>query len=71
MAARIRIGEPSRQPRRKHVTNYAQWRSQADLDAMMSDPAARSHMREAADIADSFEPISYDLRETHSGEGAA
>lgn len=55
---------------KRHVANYAQWRSQADLDAMMNDPAARSHMREAAGIAASFEPIYYDLRETHAGEGA-
>lgn len=50
---------------KRHVTNYAQWRSQEDLDAMMNDPAARSHMREAASIATSFDPIYYELRETH------
>jgi quinol monooxygenase YgiN len=55
---------------KRHVTNYAQWRSQADLAAMMRDPTAQSHMREAAGIADSFEPIYYDLRETHIAEGA-
>ena len=51
---------------RKHVANYAQWRSQADLDAMMQDPAAQGHMRKAAEIADAFDPIYYDLRESHS-----
>lgn len=51
---------------RKHVANYAQWRSQADLDAMMTDPAAQEHMRAAAAIADSFTPIYYELRETHA-----
>lgn len=50
---------------RKHVANYAQWRSQADLDAMMSDPEAQAHMREAGGLALSFDPIYYDLRETH------
>lgn len=50
---------------RRHVANYAQWRSQADLDAMMSDPAARAHMGEAAAVAESFEPIYYELRESH------
>ena len=55
---------------KRHVTNYAQWRSQADLDAMMSDPAAKSHMEEAAGIAESFEPIYYDLREAHTAEDA-
>ena len=49
----------------RRVANYAQWRSQADLDAMMNDPAARAHMGEAAAIADSFDPIYYELRPTH------
>ena len=49
---------------RKHVTNYAQWRSQADIDAMMADPDARAHMQRAADIATSFDPIYYELRDT-------
>jgi len=55
---------------RRHVANYAQWRSQADLDAMMSDPAARVHMKEAAGIATSFDPIYYALRERHAAAPA-
>ena len=55
---------------RRHVANYAQWRSQADLDAMMADPTARVHMMEAAEIATSFTPIYYELREVHSALGA-
>ncbi len=55
---------------RKHVANYAQWRSQADLDAMMNDPAAQAHMREAGSLAESFDPIYYDLRETHGAQTA-
>lgn len=51
---------------KKHVANYAQWRSQADLDAMMKNPDAQVHMRKAAEIADSFDPIYYELREVHS-----
>lgn len=54
----------------KRVANYAQWRSQADLDAMMQDPAARTHMRQAAEIAESFDPIYYELRESHSAPPA-
>ena len=50
----------------RHVTNYAQWRSREDLDAMMADPAARTHMQEAAGIATSFDPVYYELRETHA-----
>lgn len=52
---------------KKHVANYAQWRSQADIDAMMKDPAATKHMQEAAAVATSFEPIYYELREAHGG----
>jgi len=55
---------------RRHVANYAQWRSQSDLDAMMADPAAREHMKEAASIALSFEPIYYELRESHAAEAS-
>lgn len=47
---------------RRHVANYAQWRTQADLNAMMADPAAQEHMRKAADLATSFDPIYYELR---------
>lgn len=49
----------------RHVANYAEWRSQADIDAMMADPDARSHMKEASSIAESFKPIYYELRESH------
>lgn len=50
---------------RRHVANYEQWRSQADMDAMLADPASQAHTREAAAIATSFTPIVYDLREAH------
>ena len=50
----------------RHVANYAQWRSQADIDAMMATPEPRVHMRKAAEIATSFEPIYYDLKESHT-----
>ena len=53
---------------KRHVANYAQWRSQADLDAMMRDLTAQVHLREAAGIADSFEPIYYELRESHTAD---
>ncbi len=50
----------------RHIANYAQWRNQEDLDAMMADPAARDHMKHAASIAQSFDPIYYVLRESVS-----
>lgn len=55
---------------KRHVTNYAQWRSQEDLDSMMKDPAARDHMHAAAEIATSFDPVYYELRETYSAQTA-
>jgi quinol monooxygenase YgiN len=55
---------------KRHVANYAQWRSKDDLNAMMTDPAAQMHMHEASSIATSFSPIYYDLCETHSAETA-
>lgn len=51
---------------RKHVANYAQWRSKGDIEAMMNDPEARTHMRKAAEMAESFDSIYYELRESHS-----
>lgn len=56
---------------KRHVANYAQWRSQADMDAMLANPEAQVHMREAAAIATSFNPIVYDLREVHEAAEAA
>ena len=49
---------------RRHVTNYAQWRSQADIDRMMSNPDVRKHLQKADGLADRIEPISYELRGT-------
>ena len=33
---------------------------------MMNDPDAQMHMRKAAEIAESFDPIYYELVESHS-----
>lgn len=51
---------------RFYIANYAQWRSQEDMSAMLADPASQVHLREAAAVAQSFSPIVYDLRETHA-----
>jgi quinol monooxygenase YgiN len=51
-----------------HVANYAQWRSMDDVKAMMKQPQAQSHMKIAADIAESFQPIFYTLRESITAE---
>ena len=42
----------------RHVANYAQWRSEHDFRAMLTDPEAVVHMRAAAAIA-RFEPQLY------------
>lgn len=55
---------------RRRVANYVQWRDQGDIDAMMSDPSAREHMKEAARLALSFDPIYYELRESHAAEAS-
>ncbi|KFE63747.1 VOC family protein [Hyalangium minutum] len=51
---------------RRHIANYAQWRSREDYDAMLKNPEAQTHMREAAAIAQSFMPVLYELREAHA-----
>ena len=50
---------------KRSVANYAQWRSKEDLEAMLKNPDAQPHMREAAGLAISFQPLLYDLRESH------
>jgi heme-degrading monooxygenase HmoA len=43
------------------VANYAQWRSREDFEAMLENPEAAMHMREAAEIAEKFEPHLYEV----------
>jgi quinol monooxygenase YgiN len=43
------------------VVNYAQWRRQADLKAMLRDPAAQAHLRTAGELATSVEPHLYEV----------
>lgn len=53
---------------RKHVANYAQWRSRADYDAFINDPATQEHLKSSAALAVAFDPIIYELRES-AGRG--
>lgn len=48
---------------RRHVANYAQWRSRADYDAFINDPQTIDHLKKSANLATSFEPVVYALRE--------
>lgn len=41
------------------VTNYAQWASIADFKHMLQHPEAQKHMKEAAEIATEFKPVTY------------
>lgn len=44
---------------KKRIVNYAQWRSKEDFEVMQSNPAAKPHMKRAAEIAERFEPVLY------------
>lgn len=50
----------------KYVVNYAQWRSQRDYDAMQHNPQATPHMKAAAGLALSYNPIFCDVTESVS-----
>ena len=56
---------------RRHVANYAQWRSKSDYEEARRNPEVQRHMRDAASLATSFEPIVYDLVEVHTAEREA
>ncbi len=47
------------------VTNYAQWRSREDYQAMLADAAATAHMKPITDIA-TFDAHLYEVVETLS-----
>jgi quinol monooxygenase YgiN len=47
------------------VVNYAQWESAAAFQAMLENPTAQEHMREAAELADTFDPHLYDVASVH------
>jgi hypothetical protein len=48
------------------VTNYAQWRSREDFEAMFHVPDVLAHVREAERIAVSYEPHLYEVACTHA-----
>lgn len=53
---------------RTRVANYAQWRTRADFDAFIGDPKSKAHLKQSADLATSFDPIMYELREAASAD---
>jgi heme-degrading monooxygenase HmoA len=48
------------------VTNYAQWRTREDFEAMQKDPAARQHMAEIAARVASVQPVLYRVSSVHA-----
>ena len=51
------------------VVNYAQWRAKSDLEAMYRNPEAQPHMKSAADLAESYDPVLYTLRYSDGRSG--
>jgi catechol 2,3-dioxygenase-like lactoylglutathione lyase family enzyme/quinol monooxygenase YgiN len=49
---------------RRRVVNYAQWRSKQDYVAMTKQPEVQAHMKQAAGLAISFDPVDYDLHDS-------
>jgi quinol monooxygenase YgiN len=49
---------------RTQLVNYAQWRSREALAAARDHPGVAERIREAGQIADSFAPIQYELRQS-------
>jgi quinol monooxygenase YgiN len=52
------------------IVNYAQWRSRADFEAMLQNPAARAHIAEVGKIATSFDPVIFNLRYSDQAQTA-
>lgn len=55
---------------RTQVVNYAQWRSREAIAAARDNPGVAALIREAAQIAESFKPVQYELRQSVAGNGA-
>ncbi len=52
----------------RQVANYAQWRSAADLEAMLSDPDAAEHLQRCLEIATEIRPGLYRVAEVERRE---
>ncbi|GHF53397.1 quinol monooxygenase YgiN [Amycolatopsis bartoniae] len=48
------------------VVNYAQWESVEAYRAMLQNPTAQEHMREAAALVDGFDPHLYTVESVHT-----
>ena len=54
---------------RTQVVNYAQWKSREAIAAAREEPKVVALMREQLQIADSFTPIQYELRQSMAAAG--
>ncbi len=54
---------------RTQVVNYAQWKSREAIAAARENPKVVTLMREQLQIADSFTPIQYELRQSVAAAG--
>ncbi|MEU8591038.1 antibiotic biosynthesis monooxygenase family protein [Streptomyces sp. NPDC048664] len=50
----------------ERVINYAQWETEEHYRAMLANPEARVHMRQAATIATDVQPRLFRVRSAHS-----
>ncbi|MCB9639961.1 MAG: antibiotic biosynthesis monooxygenase [Myxococcales bacterium] len=50
----------------KRVINYAQWESREHFDQMLQHPDALPHMKRAAQLAESYDPVLCDVISVHS-----
>lgn len=48
------------------MVNYAQWESVEAYRAMLQNPTAQEHMREAAALVDGFDPHLYTVESVHT-----
>ncbi len=55
---------------RTQVVNYSQWRDREALAAAGADPEVAARIREAGQVASSFTPVQYELRESVAAPGA-
>ena len=53
------------------VTNYAQWRSREDLEAMLQNPSAMPHLKEATALATNVDPHLYEVVTVRGGSRGA
>lgn len=60
IAANIHVSDDG-----ERVVNYAQWESAEALQAMYGNATAQVHMKQAADLAESFDPHLYTVESVH------